>query len=146
MPAGLIPNGDALTDVSDTTLSATLTITRGHYTKLSVPFAGPAALDAQLSSAVPPLGKSAVVLQFDDSAEPVTAPTNVSSFDVGALLDQLVNQFIGVGAAASRNDCGRSGAQPSPELLPGATIAGRPVVERRRRRSPAPATRAADSH
>ncbi len=103
LPAGLVPNGDALTDVSDKTLSATLTITRGPYTKLSVPFAGPAALDAQLSSAVPPLGKSAVVLQFDDSAEPVTAPTNVLSFDVGALLDQFVNQFIGVGAAASGN-------------------------------------------
>ena len=103
LPPGLIPKGDALKDVSDKTLSATLTITRGHYTKLSVPFAGLAALDAHPSSAVPPLGKSAIVLQLDDSAEPVSAPTNVSSFDIGSLLDQFIQRFSGVGAVAPLN-------------------------------------------
>lgn len=103
LPAGLIPKGDALEDVSDKTLSATLTITRGHYTKLSVPFAGLAGLDAHPSTSVPPFGSSAIVLQLDDSAAPVIAPTNVSSFDIGALIDQFVSQFGGVGAAASLN-------------------------------------------
>ena len=101
LPPGLLPKGDALKDVSDKTLSATLTITRGHYTKIAVPFAGLAALDAHLSSAVPPLGKSAIVLQLDDSAGPVSAPTNVSSFDIASLLDQFIQRFSGVGATAS---------------------------------------------
>ena len=129
LPAGPIPKGDALAGVSDKTLSATLTITMGHDTKPSVPFAGFGALDAHPSNAVQPLGKSALVLHLDDSTAPVSAPTNVSAFDIGALLNQLSRQFGGVGAAATLSSC------------PGAAAPGQPVVERRRR-APARATRA----
>ncbi len=103
LPAGLIPKADALNDVSDATLSAKLTITRGHYTRLAVPIAGLAALDAHPAKPVPPLGKSAIVLDIDDSAAPVTAPANVSSFDIGALLDPIVKQLGAGRGAASLN-------------------------------------------
>ena len=68
-----------------------------------MPFAGLAALDAHPSSVVPPLGRSAIVLQLDDSAAPVSAPTNVSSFDIASLLDPFIQQFSGVGSAATLN-------------------------------------------
>lgn len=114
LPAGPIPKGDALAGVSDMTLSATLTITMGHDTKLSVPFAGFGALDAHPSNAVQPLGKSALVLHLDDSTAPVSAPTNVSAFDIGALLNQLSRQFGGVGAAATLNSCPGAAAPAVP--------------------------------
>ncbi len=96
--AGAVPSADKLDGLSSKTLSATLTIKDGHYTELSVPLSGLAALDAHPSEPIPPLGRSAVSVELDDRAGAVVAPTDVSTFDVGTLINPLLAGIAGHGA------------------------------------------------
>lgn len=101
IPAAAVPTPDKLDALSSKTLSATLTIRDGHYTELAVPLAGLAALEAHPTEPVPAFGKSALLVELDDRAGAVVAPTNVSTFDVGALIDPLLEGFAGRGKAAA---------------------------------------------
>lgn len=95
IPAAAVPSADKLEGLSSKTLSAVLTIKGGHYTELSVPLAGLAALDAHPSTPVPALGRSALLVELNDRASAVVAPTDVSSFDVGSLIDPFLGALAG---------------------------------------------------
>lgn len=95
--AQLLTVDDAAVDkaLSDGTVDGQIRLVDGHLTQLSLD------LDSVRRAAATPsstdLAGGKVVVDIDDSASPVTAPTDVSSFDLGALLKQLLSAGLGAG-------------------------------------------------
>jgi hypothetical protein len=87
----------------------TITLSDGHLTQVTVDMESIRALDPDKGGTS--LAGSSVVLDIDDSAARVTAPTqDVSSVDVKALIDDLFQQFtqsfsgLGVGMSDTMSD------------------------------------------
>ena len=95
-----LPFGDVLTGVTSADIDrevapgkahGTVTLSDGHLTQVTVDMESIRALDPHKGSTT--LAGSSVILDVDDSAARVTAPTeNVSEVDVKALIDDLVQQ------------------------------------------------------
>jgi hypothetical protein len=93
-----LPFADALQDVDpgeiDKNVAAgsakgRIRLADGHLTQLSIDLDSIRLLDPHPDKAT--LKGSSVVLDVDDSAGQVSAPTNVSSFDIGDLLDSFLS-------------------------------------------------------
>jgi hypothetical protein len=83
-------------NVSDGTAHGTVTLKSGHLTQVTVDIESIRTLNPDEKAA----GKNSVagasvVFDLDDSADEVKAPSDVSSFDVGALFDDFVQGFSG---------------------------------------------------
>jgi hypothetical protein len=79
-------------NVAAGTAHGTVTLSDGHLTQVTVDMESIRALDPEKGSTS--LAGSTVILDVDDSAARVTAPTdNVSAVDVKALIDDLFQQF-----------------------------------------------------
>lgn len=93
----LLTVGDAAVDraLSEGTVDGQIRLAGGHLRQLSLD------LDSVRKAAAHPgstdLAGGKVIVDVDDSADPVTAPTDVSSFDVGAVLQQFLSVGLGAG-------------------------------------------------
>jgi hypothetical protein len=103
-----LPFGSALAEVDgsviDKTLSegtahGTITMRNGHLSQVTVDLESIRTLDR--SPGKDSLVGTTLILDVDDAADEVRAPTDVSSFDIGALLDEVLSSFSGEGAAGS---------------------------------------------
>lgn len=107
-----LPFGDALENVAPSEIDknigpgnahGTVTLEDGHLTQVTVDMESIRALDPNKGS--DSLAGSSVVLDVDDSADKVKAPTeNVSSVDVKALVDDLFRGFTESFGAAFSGD------------------------------------------
>lgn len=84
-------------NVADGTAHGTITLKSGHLTQFAVDIESLRTLNPDAGKTS--LAGSFVVLDVDDAAAPVTAPTDVSSFDVGALIDTFLQGFSGAGSS-----------------------------------------------
>ncbi|MCW2543767.1 MAG: hypothetical protein JWM40_1319 [Frankiales bacterium] len=93
-----LPFADALKDldpseidknVADGSAHGTIRLSDGHLTQLAIDLESLRTLDPDPGKTS--LKGSSVVLDVDDSAGQVSAPTNVSSFNIGDLLDSLLS-------------------------------------------------------
>jgi hypothetical protein len=81
--------------VTDGTAKGTITLKSGHLTQVAVDIESIRSLDPE-AEATNSLAGSKVVLDIDDSAKAVSAPTeDLSSIDVKDLIDGLVKDFFG---------------------------------------------------
>jgi hypothetical protein len=102
---GGVTPADVDAHVADGKARGTITLADGHLKQVTVDLASVVALDPE--SSAPDLSGGSVVLDVDDSADRVSAPTdNVSSVDVKALIDDLLRGFTeslhrGFGAGTS---------------------------------------------
>jgi hypothetical protein len=104
-----LPFAEALVDVDPTVIddnvldgpaTGTITLKSGHLSQFTVDIESirKLAKDPGKDS----VAGAEVIVDIDDRADEVAVPDNVSSFDVGALLDQLLQGFSeGVGAGVS---------------------------------------------
>ena len=83
--------------VADGAVRGTITLSSGHLKQLSLDLESVRTLDPKAGAKT--LQGAAVTLDVDDSASEVVAPTNVSSFDIGQLIDQLFSGLDGQQAA-----------------------------------------------
>lgn len=86
------------TNVKDGTAGGTITLKSGHLTQFAVDIESirTLATDPGTDS----VAGTSVVFDVDDSADEVTVPSNVSSFDIGVLLDQLLEGFSAGGSTS----------------------------------------------
>ena len=107
-------------NVADGTAHGTIELSNGHLKQVSVDLESLRTLSPHAGKAT--VAGSSVVLDINDKADGLSAPTNVSSFDVGALLDDLLNG-MGTGMdnrlSGSSSGSGSATAVPSPPTLGG---------------------------
>ena len=97
--SGLQP-ADVDSSVADGSARGTITLKDGHLTQFAVDIESIRRLDPHAGKN--DLTGSFVVLDVNDHADALTAPSDVSTFDVGALLDDLLNSFTrGFSSSAS---------------------------------------------
>ena len=75
--------------ISGHTVTGTLAVRDDHYSSVTVPFEELAAIPAHPSGTVPDFGKLALVVDIDDAAPAITAPSNLSSFRLEQLFGPL---------------------------------------------------------
>jgi hypothetical protein len=87
VPPGALPTpADVAKQVTTGSLAATVQVQSGHFTRLTVPLEQLVKLDPHPGSDVPNFGGSSVVVDIDDSAAPITVPTNLSQLSILRLL------------------------------------------------------------
>lgn len=79
--------------LSTGTVDGQLRLADGHLTQLSLDLQSARNVAARPGG--PDLTGSKVIVDVDDTASPVTVPTNVSRVDLGALVDQFFGAFTG---------------------------------------------------
>ncbi len=84
--------------VADGTAHGTITLRSGHLSQFTVDLESVRKLDTTPGPGS--LAGASVVVDIDDSAAQVQVPADVSSFDVGALLDELLQGFAARAGAA----------------------------------------------
>jgi hypothetical protein len=77
--------------ITDGSAHGTITLKSGHLTQVTLDVESIRTLDA--TAGKDSLEGSSVVLDFNDHADEVKVPTDVSAFDVGALIDQFLQGF-----------------------------------------------------
>ncbi|MGZ6792981.1 MAG: hypothetical protein ACXVFV_08505 [Mycobacteriales bacterium] len=84
---------DVDSKLADGTAHGTITLASGHLKQVTVDMESIRSLDPKPGK--DRLTGSSVVLDVDDSAGRVSAPTDLSSFDLGALIDSFLSQAQG---------------------------------------------------
>lgn len=84
-------------NVKDGTVNGTITLESGHFSQFTLDIESVRALDPEATG--PTLKGGHVVFEVDDDADEVTAPLNVSSFDIGEMLDGFLSELEGEQAA-----------------------------------------------
>jgi hypothetical protein len=79
--------------VKDGTAHGTITLEDSHFTQFTVDIESVRSLDPEADGAA--LTGSRMVLDVDDSADALTAPTDVSTFDLGEFLDSMLEDIEG---------------------------------------------------
>jgi hypothetical protein len=87
-------------NVSNGEAHGTITLKKGHLTQFAVDLESLRLLDPAEKAGEDSLAGSRIVVDVDDDAEQVAVPTNVSSFDVGKLIDQFMQAFTGAAASS----------------------------------------------
>jgi hypothetical protein len=85
--------------VSNGSAKGTITLHDSHLTKVALDLESLRLLSTD--PGVDSFAGSQVVLEFDDSVSQLSAPTDVSSLDLGALIEELIGSFFGGGFASS---------------------------------------------
>lgn len=89
---GGVTPADVDKGLADGTAHGTITLASGHLKQVSVDLESIRTLDPHAGSGS--LAGSSVVVDVDDSAGTVSAPTDLSGFDLGALLDSFLQQGV----------------------------------------------------
>lgn len=84
-------------NVKDGTINGTITLKNSHFTQFTLDLESVRTLDPEDTG--PSLKGGHVVFDVNDSAAEVTAPTDLSSFDIGELLDGFLSDLEGEQAA-----------------------------------------------
>lgn len=84
-------------NVKDGFAKGTITLKDSHFSQLSIDMESVRLLDP--TDKGPTVSGGHVIVDVDDSADEVTAPTDVSSFDIGEILESVLSEFEGEQAA-----------------------------------------------
>ena len=99
--AGDVVDASELAELTDATVTGTLTLEDGHYRRLELPLAELTDLTDTPAAEVPDLGDSALVVELDDTVDRVEVPARVADVDwlseLAALGESLSEPTPGAG-------------------------------------------------